>query len=80
MTVAIRLRKINDKSKKRYNFRIAAVEKTRSRDDRVIEELGYYDPAKNPAALKVNKERIEFWVKSGAQLSPTVKSLVKKIK
>ncbi|MBI5872766.1 MAG: 30S ribosomal protein S16 [Candidatus Omnitrophica bacterium] len=80
MAVMIRLRKISDTSKKKYNFRIAAIEKTRSRDDRVIEELGYYDPAKDPAALKVNKERIEHWVKLGAQLSPTVKSLVKKVK
>jgi small subunit ribosomal protein S16 len=44
----------------------------------VIEELGYYDPSKNPAALSIKKEKIEAWVKKGAQLSPTVKSFLKK--
>ncbi len=80
MSVMIRLRKINDTSKKRYNFRISAIEGSRPRDAKVIEELGYYDPAKNPAALKINKERVEHWRKLGAQISPTVKSLIKKIK
>ena len=80
MAVKIRLRKISDTSKKRYNFRISVLEGSRPRDGRVIEELGFYDPAKNPAAFKVNKERIEYWRKLGAQISPTVKSLVKKSK
>lgn len=80
MSVKIRLRKINDTSKKRYNFRISVLDGSRPRDAKVIEELGYYDPAKNPAALKINKERVEHWRKLGAQISPTVKSLIKKIK
>lgn len=80
MAVKIRLRKVSDTAKKRYNFRIVAIDDLKSRDGRALEELGYYDPAKSPAALKVNKERIEFWRKLGAQISPTVKSLVKKAK
>ena len=80
MAVKIRLRKVSDTAKKRYNFRIVAIDDLKSRDGRALEELGYYDPAKNPAAFKVNKERIEFWRKLGAQISPTVKSLVKKAK
>lgn len=80
MAVKIRMRKISDTSKKRYNFRIVVIEGTKSRDGRVIEELGYYDPAKKPAALKINKERVEHWHKLGAQISPSVKSLVKKLK
>jgi len=80
MSVKIRLRKISDTSKKRYNFRISVIEGSGPRDGRVIEELGYYDPAKEPAALKVNKERVEHWRKLGAEISPTVKSLVKKAK
>ena len=78
MAVKIRLRKINDTSKKRYNFRISVIEGSGPRDGRVIEELGYYDPAKNPASLKIDKARIDHWVKLGAQLSPTVKSFLKK--
>lgn len=80
MAVKIRLRKISDTSKKRYNFRVSVIEGSGPRDGRVIEELGYYDPAKKPASLKVNKERVAHWVKLGAQVSPTVKSLVKKMK
>lgn len=80
MAVAIRLRKISDTSKKRYNFRIVAIDDSSPRDGRVLEELGYYDPAKDPAALKINKERLEHWRKLGAIVSSTVKSLVKKLK
>lgn len=78
MSVKIRLRKINDTSKKRYNYRISVVEGSGPRDGRVIEELGHYDPAKSPASLKINRARIEHWVKLGAQMSPTVKSFLKK--
>lgn len=80
MAVKIRLRKISDTSKKRFNFRIVVMEGSHARDGRVIEELGYYDPSKQPASVKVNKERVEYWLKFGAQISPTVKSLVKKAK
>jgi small subunit ribosomal protein S16 len=80
MAVKIRLRKVSDTAKKRYNFRIVAIDELKSRDGRVLEELGYYDPAKNPASVKLNKDRIEHWRKLGAQISPTVKSLVKKTK
>ena len=80
MAVKIRLRKISDTSKKRYNFRIVVMEAGRSRDARVIEELGYYDPAKKPAVFKVDIGRVAYWQQKGAQISPTVKSLVKKSK
>ena len=79
MAVKIRLKKVSDTSKKKYNYRIVAIEGSDPRDGRVIEELGYYDPAKNPASLSIKKEKIEAWVKKGAQLSPTVKSFLKKV-
>jgi small subunit ribosomal protein S16 len=78
MAVRIRLKKLSDTAKKRYNFRIVAIEDSYPRDGRVIEELGYYDPAKKPAAVKFDKEKIASWVAKGAQLSPTVASIVKK--
>ncbi len=80
MAVKIRLRKISDTAKKRFNFRIVVMDERKSRDGRVLEELGYYDPAKTPAAVKVDVEKIEKWLKLGAQISPTVKSLLKKAK
>ncbi|HYH44435.1 MAG TPA: 30S ribosomal protein S16 [Thermoanaerobaculia bacterium] len=42
-----------------------------------IEELGFYDPTKKPAQVSIDASRIEHWVGQGAQLSPTVKNLLK---
>lgn len=78
MSVRIRLRKISSTSKKRYNFRIVVINKANPRDSRYIEELGYYEPSKNPATLKINKERYDYWISKGAQPSDTVTSLYKK--
>lgn len=80
MAVAIRLKKVSDTSKKRYNYRVVVMDDLNPRDGRVIEEVGYYDPAKNPAVLKIDKEKIEMWLKKGARISPTVKSFLKKQK
>lgn len=76
MAVKVRLRRIGKNPKKRPHFRISVFEETRGRDSSFIEELGYYSPAKG--TVKVNKERLEYWRKCGAQISPTIKSLVKK--
>lgn len=43
-----------------------------------VEQIGYYDPKKEPAVVSIDKERLNFWVDKGAQLSPTVRSIVKK--
>ena len=43
-----------------------------------VEQIGHYNPTKNPAEVKLDKARIEYWVGKGAQLTPTVKSLIKK--
>jgi small subunit ribosomal protein S16 len=42
-----------------------------------IEEVGFYDPTKKPAQVSLDASRIEHWVGQGAQLSPTVKNLLK---
>lgn len=76
MSVRIRLRRIGKNPKKNPHFRISVFEKTRSRDARSIEELGFYNPLKG--TVKLNKERLDYWVKNGAQVSQTVQSLIKK--
>lgn len=78
MSVNIRLRRIGKNPKKNPHFRISVFEKTRNRDARSIEELGFYNPL--TGAVKLNKERLEYWVKNGAQTTETVKSLIKKAK
>ena len=79
MSVMIRLKKASA-SRGRYNYRVVVINKANSRDGKTIEEIGYYDAAKNPASLKIDKERYDYWVKNGAQPSDTVASLYKKIK
>jgi len=78
MAVQIRLRRIGKNPKGKPHFRLSVFDETKGRDSRIIEELGYYKPATGATSFK--KERVEAWVKNGAQLSPTVKSLLKKVK
>jgi small subunit ribosomal protein S16 len=48
------------------------------RDGRFIEEIGYYDPTKNPVVIKIDEERAKYWVGTGAQPSDTVRALLAK--
>ncbi|MCB1033657.1 MAG: 30S ribosomal protein S16 [Acidobacteria bacterium] len=45
---------------------------------RAVEEVGIYDPSKKPVEVRLDKERIQHWVDRGAQMSPTVKKLLKR--
>lgn len=76
MAVHIRLRRIGKNPKKRPHFRITVFDQRRGRDSKFIEEIGFYNPVNG--MVKINQERLNFWVKVGAQLSETVRSLVKK--
>ena len=76
MAVHIRLRRIGKNPKGKPHFRITVFDQRKGRDSRFIEELGFYNPITK--ALKLNKERLDFWVKKGAQPSPTVKNLIKR--
>jgi small subunit ribosomal protein S16 len=74
--VKIRLRRMG--AKKAPFYRIVVADSRYPRDGRFIEEIGTYDPMKNPAEIKVNGERALEWIKTGAQPTDTVKSLLKK--
>ena len=76
MAVHIRLKRVGKNPKKNPHFRIAVFHDTRGRDGRFIEELGFYNPRNN--LIKLKKQRLEYWLKNGAQLSLTVKSIAKK--
>lgn len=80
MEVRIRLQKVGQTAKKRYNYRIVAINRSNSRQGRHLDILGYYDPAKKPAALSFNQEKLNAWLKKGARMSDTVKSLIAKKK
>ena len=78
MAVKIRLRRIGKNPTKRPHFRVTVIEETKSRDGRVLQELGYYEPLTGKSTIK--QETYQAWVKKGAQASETVKRLFKKIK
>ena len=74
--VKIRLRRMG--AKKSPFYRIVVADSRYPRDGRFIEEIGTYDPRVNPAAINVDVERAQAWIKTGAQPTETVKSLLKK--
>lgn len=78
MEVRIRLQRAGKQANKRYNYRVVAMSKAQKRDGRHLELLGYYDPSKKPASFSINKEKLEKWLKKGAQMSDTVRTLVQK--
>jgi small subunit ribosomal protein S16 len=78
MAVRIRLRRIGKNPKGRPHFRITVFEESRNRDGRLIEELGFYSPVSGFS--KIKKERLDYWIKNGAQPSETIRRLAKKAK
>lgn len=77
MEVRIRLQKAGQSATGKTNYRIVAISRPQARQARHLEILGSYDPMRKPAALSINREQLNRWIKKGAQMSDTVKSLVK---
>ena len=76
MAVKIRLRRMG--AKKAPFYRIVVADSRFPRDGRFIEEIGYYNPTKDPAEVKIDVEKAQKWISTGAQPTDTVKSLFKK--
>jgi len=74
--VMIRLKRLG--TKKRPHNRVVVIDKHRARDGKPIEELGYFDPSKEPPYVRIDVERARFWISKGAKPSPTVKRLIQK--
>ena len=72
--LAIRLQRTG--SKKRPFFRVVLIESRAARDSRFVEALGHYDPRARPERFVVDRERLETWVRQGARLSSTVRTLL----
>ena len=75
MAVKIRLRRMG--AKKAPFYRIVVADSRYPRDGRFIEEVGYYDPTKNPSVVKVDVEKAKAWIANGAQPTDTVKKILK---
>ena len=71
----IRLSRVG--ARKQPYYRVVVIERTRARDGRVREAVGTYDPLKKPAEIKLDSERIKYWLSKGAQPSDTVRSFIK---
>ena len=76
MSVTLRLTRMG--SKKRPFYRIVAMDKATRRDGRPLEFLGHYNPMTNPAQVVIDSEKVQKWLQLGAEVSDTVKSLLKK--
>ena len=74
--VKIRLRRMG--AKKAPFYRIIVADSRSPRNGAFIEELGYYNPLVDPAEIKVDPERTQYWLKNGAQPTDTVRGLLKK--
>jgi len=72
--LAIRLSRTG--SKKRAHYRVVVVEHSKARDSRFVEILGHYDPRAVPAIVRVDRERIDHWIKAGARPSDTIRTLL----
>jgi small subunit ribosomal protein S16 len=74
--LSIRLRRTG--TTKRPFYRVVVADSRAWRDGRFVETLGHYDPRHNPAVVKIDAERAQYWISKGARPSETVRSLLKK--
>ena len=75
--VKIRLRRMG--AKKAPFYRIVVADSRSPRDGRFIEEIGTYDPMAEDNKVNVEMDRVEYWIKNGAQPTETVRGLLKKV-
>ncbi len=76
--MAVRIRLTRMGAKKKPFYRIVAADSEAPRDGKFIDILGHYDPMKDPAVIKVDKNKVNSWLERGARVSDSVKSLLKK--
>lgn len=76
MAVKIRLSRLG--SKKKPYYRLVAADSEAPRDGRFLEVLGTYDPMKDPAAVTIQKEKVQQWLGKGAMVSESARAILKK--
>ncbi len=78
MAVSIRLRRTG--TTKRPAYRVVVADSRSPRDGRFIEVLGHYSPLTQPPTVKIDRAKVEAWIRKGAQPSNTVKKLLANVK
>ncbi len=76
--MAVRIRLARHGAKKRPFYRIVVADGESPRDGRYIENVGTYNPLKDPVEVVMKADRVKYWMEQGASPSDTVKSLIKK--
>jgi len=76
--MAVRIRLARMGAKKKPFYRLVAANSEAPRDGKFLEILGYYDPMKDPAVLKIHEDKVKYWIEQGALLSETAGALLKK--
>ncbi len=71
----IRLSRVG--ARKQPHYRVVVIEKERARNGRPVEVVGIYNPRTSPASFELKRERIDYWVSKGAQLSERVGKILK---
>lgn len=72
----IRLRRMG--ARNRAFFRVVVSDSRNTPTASAVEEIGHYDPIANPPIVQIDRDRVDYWVSHGAQLSGTVKSLLRR--
>ena len=76
MSVRIRMTRMG--TKKRPFYRLVAADSEAPRDGKFLDILGYYDPMKDPADVKIHEDKVNYWVEKGARVSEAVQAILKK--
>ena len=74
----VKIRLARHGARKKPFYRIVVADSRSPRDGRFIDQLGFYDPTKNPAVVQLKKDRLAKWLQEGAQPTDTVAQLIKK--
>jgi small subunit ribosomal protein S16 len=75
--MAVKIRLARHGAKKRPFYRVVAADIQSPRDGKFLEMLGTYNPLQEPAEVRLNVERVNYWLSQGAIPTNTVKSLLK---
>src|SRR5215471_19123778 len=78
--MAVKLRLARAGAKKAPYYRVVVTDSRSPRDGRFIEQVGIYDPTRTPVEVRLDHERIEYWMKNGATASDTVSEIIKRDK
>ena len=76
--MAVRIRLARRGAKKKPFYRLVAADSEAPRDGKFIEILGYYDPMKEPADIKIQEDKVNYWLRQGARVTESAGALLRK--